>query len=120
VANPTVDLGTFLAFLLVPVVTLIFMGKIRSWGVGGYILFLGMGTLSFIMLGGLALMMYVPYDVVIIENVLQADALGNTTGTETHTTPIIANFQDIWATVFGGFGFIFGVLFFWVLVKGGP
>ena len=114
-----VELGTFLAFLAVPALTLVFMSKIRSWQVTGYILFLGLGALSFIMLGGIALMFYFDYDVVISENTIIKDAMGVTTGTETTTTPVINSFQDIWALIFSAFAFVFGGIYFWVMIKGG-
>lgn len=114
-----VELGTFLAFLAVPTLTLIFMTKIRGWGLTGYVLFLGTGALSFVMLGGLTLMMMFGYNVVMSEHVALADSNGTATGTEDHTTPIITSFQDLWSYIFGAYAIVFGLIYFVVMVTGG-
>lgn len=129
----TLELGTFLAMLAVPVVTLIFMGKIRSWGFTGFILFLGVGALSFIMFGGLTLAMASEYDVVLstthaahTDNAVARSGNGtivtNTTSTTpetTDSTPIINAYHAMWSYVFLGCMLVFGLLFFWVMIFGG-
>lgn len=127
-----VELGTFLAFLAVPTLTLFFMTKIRSWQITGYVLFLGLGALSFIMLGGIALMFYFGYNIVLTQEAsgytthgLAYDDLGNIIGNSTNEipatteiTPVINAFQDIWALIFSGFTFVFGGIYFWVMIRG--
>lgn len=113
------ELGTFLAFLAVPVLSLVFMSKIRSWGLIGYVFFIAMGALSFVMLGGLTLMMAGGYDVVQSETETAFAANGTETGSITKTTPIITDYQNIWSYVFGAFVVVFGLTYFYVMVRGG-
>jgi len=129
----SVELGTFIAFLAVPFLTVIFMGKIRAWGFQGYILFLAIGALSFIMLGGLTLMFASGYEVVQSQasaaynsTQIMRDANGTVTGTvetqvpqTTKQIPIIADYQQIWAWICFAFMIVFGMLYFYVMITGG-
>lgn len=128
-----VELGTFLAFLSVPVLSVVFMSKVRSWGLIGYLFFLAIGALSFIMLGGLTLMMAGDYDVVWTQahaaynsTEYERNATGGLIGSietempeRTERTPIITEYQNIWSYVFGAFVVVFGLSYFYVMVRGG-
>ena len=116
----SVELGTFVAFLAVPFISLIFLGKIKSWGITGYMLFLGIGALSFIMLGGLTLMMASGYEVVQSNTQTFYNSTGSIIGTTTQSQPILVDNQDIWAWIFLGTVPIFGFIYLKGALTGGP
>jgi hypothetical protein len=131
---PTIELGTFIAFLVVPGLTLLFMGKIKTWGLTGYILFIFMGALSFLSLAGLSLIMASGYSVVSTTvdsgtnstNIVRASNGTIITNSTTTTdpgqkqVPVIDQFQEIWAMGFMGSVIVFGFIYFKVMLTGAP
>jgi len=113
---PTVELGTFIAFLAIPFLSMIFYGKILTWGFVGWLLFLSVGALSFLLLGGVTLMMASGYEVTQSSTHEFRNATGALVGTETNSTPIINSFQQMWSYIFMSSTIVFGMVFFWVLV----
>lgn len=131
-ANPTVELGTFLFFAIVPFSTLLFINKLTTMGIMGFILFLGCGLFSFLLLGGMALYMFSGYDVVVTKTVdaqssneLQHNATGALVLNSTTTTPahnevtnIITDNQQALGWLFFSFMMILGLLYIKVIFTG--
>lgn len=129
----TVELGTFIFFIVFPVATFLFVLTVKQWNIGKYILFSILGIFGFILLAGLALMMFAGYDVVqssvqssYAQTAVERDGggviVGNTTTIVpeiTKTVPIINSFQTIWGWIFFSMAIIFGLLTLYVMATGG-
>jgi hypothetical protein len=132
-ATPDISFGVFILFLVFPVATFIALAKIKQWTIGKYILFSILGLFGFIMLAGLALIMFAGYDVTIsnvkagyAETEIQKDANGTTIGTvettipeHTEITPVINSFHTIWGWIFFSLAIIFGLLTVYIMLTGG-
>ena len=128
-----IQLGVFIAFLVFPAATFLFLLRVKEWHLTNFLLFLVMGIFGLIALGGLALMMFANYNVV--QSTTQAgytmqdvdrNGTGSITSNRTITvpeitnkTPIIDSFQTIWGWIFFALVIIYGVLYFYVLATGG-
>lgn len=125
--NPTVELGTFLLFALVPFLSILVMRWLRDWGWPGRVIAGFIGLFGFIMLAAMALFMFSEYDVVVTkvyaaQNITDinynasGDYVGNTTRQipeQTETNPIInSNHYE-----FGWLFFVMALLFGLVSVK---
>lgn len=117
--NPTMELGVFLAMLIIPFLHFVFIVLVKQWSMSRYILFSISGILGFLMLGGLALAMISNNDVVISEMETFRDANGTLTGTVAHSTPVINQLHYVWAIVFAGLAIIFGLLTIFIMATGG-
>jgi len=137
---PNIELGVFLAFLIIPFTMFIFLPALKRLGTFGYVIFIGMGIAGFVMLGATALVFFSQYDVVLSEVIpatiqtatateIERDSGGsiltNTTKSSevnnpgyTIETPIINSFHNEFGYLVSGLMFLFGVLYFKILTMG--
>jgi len=130
---PNIELGVFVFFAAIPFLSLIFLGKIRNWGLIGGILFIGIGIVAFVFLAALALIMFSQWDVTITEvqkgyaeSEIGYNASGGVVSNVTTTipniekqTPIINQFHNEFGYFFFGLTILFGVLYFKIMATGG-
>lgn len=123
-ANPTVELGTFLFFLIVPFIGLVVISKLASWGWPGQLIGGSVGVIGFIMIAGMALYMFSSYDIVttkIISESKSNELVHNSTGAlvtnsttvipeHTEVNPIINDNQEIFGWIIFGFAIMYGIL----------
>ena len=133
---PNIELGTFLAFLVIPFASFIFIPALKRLGFFGWIIFIGIGIVGFIMLGGTALVFFSQYDVVLTTHVPEIsasgtsevrDSIGDLVSTTNKTAtvaaydevaPVINDFHNEFGWLMFGFTIVFGLIYFKVLAEG--
>lgn len=121
---PSIELGTFIVFLIVPFISLLFVKALKSWGWFGNIIAGGVALLGFITIGTMALFMFSEYNVVISKDIpavnateIQRNATGSivlnstvTTSGYTEENPIINDYHYEFGWIFFALAFVFGIL----------
>lgn len=87
----TIELGTFLVFVIVPFLALVVMRFLKGWGWPGMVLGGMLGLVGFAMISGMALLMFFEYDVVISKEVpvLTATATTETADSEIYSMNVL-------------------------------
>lgn len=120
----TLELGTFLVFVIVPFLALFAMKALRGWSWGGMVLAGLLGLVGFIMISFMAILMFFETDIVVTKQIAAAteqqitrNATGAILTNTTITTPatseataIIDSQHETFGMIFFGLAFIMAVV----------
>ena len=132
---PTVELGTFLVFLVAPFIAILLMKWLKGFGWPGMVIAGFVGLFGFVFLAALSLFMFSEYDVVQSTNVpqvsasastIERDINGTVTSNTTKTaivdpyveqTPIIDSNHYEFGWLFSALSLLYGLLCFLVVFR---
>lgn len=112
---PSVELGVFIAFILIPFASIVILPKLRSWGLVGTTIAAAIGIVGLVMLGGIALIFFSQFDVVQTEAEVFYHANGTQSGSAVKTAPVINAFHNELGYVVFGITILFGVVYFKIM-----